>query len=373
LNEPFDEQQLGERVGDSVARNVRRVSPRPDTDDLFARIGARAARQRRVLAAAAVVVVAITSVGAYAIGKNDGNNPASVAVAPGQETEPTTTSSPTDVPSEPLHLLFTRTVGGINVRVYSSVLQGSPNDSSGFIVAEMSNDASVGIGRAENCYGAGVLASGTFGGPEGSPVEWVIVSGFDVASTAGVPVRAQFGGGTDEMVPQPGTGGIAVLVAPGSGGTILVDGPGGGSTVNIGDPNGATCPPPPPPPTLPPAGPQPADVAAAEAGVRQAYIDTYDNYDPAQPGVGDAATNERVRQALREAGFTDEQLAAMTVELGEIRFTDETRAAVLFRVTTPGHGTGDWRLGYAVFRDGRWTVAEETRCEHLKDLNVDCP
>jgi hypothetical protein len=82
-----------------------------------------------------------------------------------------------------------------------------------------------------------------------------------------------------------------------------------------------------------------------------------------------------VQQALRDAGYTEEQLAAMTVEVGEIRFTDETHAAVLFRLTIPGHtdGTQDWRLGYAVFEDGRWTQAQETNCDDLRSINVECP
>lgn len=375
MNDRFEEQQLGERVRDSVARNVRRVSPRPDADDLFARVGVRAARQRRVLAAAAVAVVAITSVAAYEFGKT-ADDRARVAVAPGQQTEPATTSSPADVPGGPLEHLFTRTVGGITVRVYTSFAHPGPNDSSGSIVAEMSNDAAVGVARVQNqyCPSAGLRASGVFGEAEGSPVQWAIVNTFDLPSTTGIPVRAEFGSVTDEMVPEHG---ISVLVAPGgAGGTVHVSGPGGDYATPVGqvvDSPECQAVPPPVPPTLPPAGQQPADVASAEAGVRQAYVDRYDNYDPARPGVGDTATDERVREALREAGFTDEQLAAMTVEVGEIRFTDETRAAVLFRVTTPGHGTGEWRLGYAVFRDGRWTMAEETQCEHLRNINVPCP
>lgn len=292
--------------------------------------------------------------------------------------DPSVSTSPVDgaepVNEGPLEHVFTRTVNGITVRVYTTPPTGEPNASPGFVVAEMSNDAAVGVGRAENCYAAGPRASGTFGGPEGAPFEWVIVQSFDEPSIAGAPVRAEFGGGADEMVPVRG---IAVLVAPGAGGTVFVEGPGGGGSTTIGhvvDTDEAMCQPP-TPPTLPHAGTPPADVAQAEAGVRQAYVDVYDNYDPARPGVGDTATDERVRQALREAGFTDEQLAAMTVEVGEVRFTDETHAAVLYRVTIPEHsdGTQEWRLGYAVFQDGRWMQAEETQCEQLRNINVPCP
>ena len=369
MNDRFDEQDLGERVRDSVARNVHRVSPRPDPDDLFARVGVRAARQRRVLAAAAVAVVAITSVAAYRIGET-ADYGATVAVPPGQQTEPPTTSSPADVPS-PLEHLFTRTVGGITVRVYTSFAHPGPDDSSGSIVAEISNDAAVGVARVENqyCPNMGLRASGTFGEPEGSPVQWAIVNTFDLPSTTGIPVRAEFGSATDEMIPNHG---IAVLVAPGgAGGTVHVSGPGVDDATPVGQVlDDAMCAPSasPPPSTLPPAGSQPADVAAAEAGVRQAYVDVYDNYDPAN-------TEERVLQALRAAGYTDEQLAAMTVEVGEVRFTDATHAAVLFRLTIPGHmdGTQGWRVGYAVFQDGRWAQAPETNCDDLHSIDVSCP
>jgi hypothetical protein len=220
----------------------------------------------------------------------------------------------------------------------------------------------------EQCDGGGLGASGTFGGPEGSPVEWVIVQSVD--GIADQPVRAQFSGGADEMI---AVGGISVLVAPGAGGTVFVEGPAGAGPGSIGD-GSSVCPPPPTPSTLPPAGPQPADVAAAEAGVRQAYVDVYDNYTP-PTGNSNVQGDPRVLEALRAAGYTDEQLVAMTVEVGEIRFTDETHAALKFRLTIPGHmdGTQDWRVGYAVFQDGRWTQARETYCDDLRSINVTCP
>jgi hypothetical protein len=377
VNDRFDEQQLGERVRDSVARNVRRVSPRPDPDDLFVRVGARAARQRRTLAVSAVALVAVASLVGYAIGTNAGRDSARVAVAPGQQTEPPTTSSPADVQSGPLEYLFRRTVGGITVRVYTSFAHPGPDDSSGSIVAEISNDAAVDVARVENqyCPNMGLRASGTFGEPEGSPVQWAIVNSFDLASTTGIPVRAEFGSVADEMVPVHG---ISVLVAPGgAGGTVHVSGAGVESTTPVGQVlDDSMCAPPASPPTstLPQAGPQPADVAAAEAGVRQAYVDVYDNYTPPN-GNSNVNGDQGVQQALRDGGFTDEQLAAMTVEVGEIRFTDETHAAVLFRLTIPGHmdGTQGWRVGYAVFQDGRWTQAQETYCDDLRAINVDCP
>jgi hypothetical protein len=374
MNDRLGDEQLGALLGQRMARQATSISPRPDDEALFARVGARAARQRRTLAAAAVVAVTVSSFAGYVIGTTNRHGDSIVQTPAAPPTDPGTSAAPPPAPGDaaydgPLEHVFTRTANGITVRVYASPEE--PGVPAGFILAEMSNDEAVGVGRAENCWGMGIRASGTFGGPEGAPVEWVIVQSFDGPDFVGASVRAEFDGGADDMVP---VGGIAVLVAQGAGGTVSVSGAGvhtdlpAASTIGavIETPEGNCLPP--TPATLPPAGAQPADVAAAEAGVRQAYVDVYDNY---QPGETDAP----VRQALQDAGFTDEQLAAMTVEVGEVRFTDETHAAVLFRLTIPGHmdGTQDWRLGYAVLQDGRWTQAQETNCDDLRSINVGCP
>ena len=383
MNDRFDDQQLGESVRDSVARNVRRVAPRPDADDLFARVGVRAARQRRSLAASAVALVAVASLVAYSIGTTVGDDGPSVAAPRGQSAPvntvlPDSVSSPVEDPAAPLLHLFTRTVDGVTARVY--VARDSETGQR-VVVAEMSTDAAVGVGRAFECPSGGFAsgASGVFGAAEGDPVAWVIVSTGPAALA-----RARLGYRVDEMQSVQGLALLAVRADPAQlDQTVeleLLDAT-TGESINHGwvIPGSDTVDSCPPPATLPPAGTQPADVAAAEAGVREAYTDVYDNYQPDQPGVGDTATDERVRQALREAGFTDEQLAAMTVEVGEIRFTDETHAAVLFRLTIPEHadGTQEWRLGYAVFQDGRWIQAPEMKCEDLSSIGVsdvrDCP
>ncbi len=373
-----DDERFGELLGETIARRATSVSTRPNEEALFARVGARAARQRRVVAAAAVVAVAVSSLVGYSVGTTNRDGDSTVQTPVADQNDPGTSVSP--APGDPgyagsLEHLFTRTANGITVRVYSAPA-ADPSQSSDVIVAEMSNDAAVGVGRLEQCGGGGIGATGTFGGPEGSPVEWVIVESVDDPGLAGQPVRALFNGGADEMIP---VGRISVLVAPGAGGTVFVEGPAGAGSGEIGGPEGSPveCPPFTPsttPSTLPHAGPQPADVAQAEAGVRQAYVDVYDNYTP-PIGNSNVQGDERVLQALRAASYTDEQLAAMTVEVGEIRFTDETHAALQFRLTIPGHmdGTQSWRVGYAVFQDGRWTQARETYCDDLRTINVACP
>jgi hypothetical protein len=312
----------------------------------------------------------VSSLVGYSVGtaNRDGDSTVQTPVAGPSEPGASVVPAPGDAGYEgSLEHLFTRTTpAGITVRVYRAP-PADASSSSDVIVAEMSTDAAVGVGRMEVCDGGGLGATGTFGGPEGSPVEWVIVQSVD--GIADQPVRAQFSGVADEMI---AVGGISVLVAPGSGGTVFVEGPAGSGTIE--DPSSG-CPPPPTPDTLPPAGPQPADLAAAEAGVRQAYVDVYDNY--ALPmGNSNIQGDPRVLEGFRSLVGGDEQLAAMTVEIDEIRFTDETHAALLFRVIIPGvqgmDGTQDWRVGYAVFQDGRWTQARETYCDDLRAIYITC-
>jgi hypothetical protein len=65
----------------------------------------------------------------------------------------------------------------------------------------------------------------------------------------------------------------------------------------------------------------------------------------------------------------------MTIATGDIVFTDETHAAVLYDIAIPGYNDVEppGTLGYAVYVDGRWKVARETRCGHLARINVECP
>jgi hypothetical protein len=366
MNDRLGDEQLGARLGARIARQATSISPRLDDDALFARVGARAARQRRLLSIVAVVAVTVASFTGYVFGTTNRDGDSIVQTPVAGPTDPVTSAPPAPGDAAydgPLERVFTRTTAnGITVRVFTSPRTEDPS-APGLVVAEMSNDAAVGVGRAEHCLGGDGRVSGTFGGPEGFPAVWIVLQIPDVPSAAGVPVRATLDGVTDEMVP---VGGIAVLALPGAGPGVLIEGFGGGGLVTVGETLG--CTPPTPPATLPPPGPQPADVEAAEAGVRQAYVEVYDDYEPAE-------TDPKVRRALEDAGFTDEQLVAMTVEVGEVRFTDETHAAVLFRTTIPGHSDGsqEWRLGYAVLQDGRWTQAPETTCEDLRSVGADCP
>jgi len=388
VNDRHDDERLGRQLGETIARRATSISARPDEAALFARVGAHSVRQRHVLAAVAVVAVVVASITAYAVGATRGDGDASV-LTPVASSAPEPSAAPSDgtvgAVEGPLMHVFTRTANGITVRVYTTPHSDNPGASSGDFIAEMSNDAAVGVGRV-NCYGMGLRGSGTFGAPEGSPVQWIIVetrtaagASYDQPGPAGSLVRAEFEGGVDEMVP---VGGIAVLVAPGAGGSVDFDGPGVRGSTTIGQPVD-TEPGPCSPATLPPAGPQPDDVTAAKAGVRHAYADAYTGSNPAnvkwdaiEDGEHlDAVLGERIPQAGRDAGFTDEAIAAMTITIGDIVFTDDTHAALLYDIAIPGYNDAEppGTLGYAVYIDGRWTVARETHCGHLAQINVVCP
>jgi hypothetical protein len=132
-------------------------------------------------------------------------------------------------------------------------------------------------------------------------------------------------------------------------------------------------PPPPPPPTLPEAGEQPEDPAAAEAGVRAA-IETVFASDGAELTEEEAAVQREATLALIDD--TDGVDAAMT-QLGEtypgivvtasvtdLVFTAPDRATVLYSLDT-SITDFDNRLGELVLVDGTWKVTRSTVCEAL--------
>ena len=116
----FDDQQLSEHAFATVSlgtSGVSRLGPTRTTCSQ-SRVGVRAARQRRSLAASAVALVAVASLVGYSIGTtaSRGDDGVSVAAGPRGEGEPDGVSSPTDV-SGPLLHLFTRTVDGVTATV----------------------------------------------------------------------------------------------------------------------------------------------------------------------------------------------------------------------------------------------------------------
>jgi hypothetical protein len=129
-------------------------------------------------------------------------------------------------------------------------------------------------------------------------------------------------------------------------------------------------------PPLPVGGVRPADAEAAEAAIRAAFSQVFDNgpQDAADPL---AAVQDGVAfsGALAEVRSRFPLEAATTrVAVGQIVFLDEVRAAVIFKfvVRTALAGFGS-QLGYAVRVQGEWKVARDTYCRVLGWAGVQCP
>ncbi len=115
----------------------------------------------------------------------------------------------------------------------------------------------------------------------------------------------------------------------------------------------------------------PADPAAAEAQITQAFEDAFDGAAPESAkdvAVQDGAALRQLRhdvQAYAEAHrYTSAQLAGTTITVRDTSFIDETHAAVHFTLTIPGHGDVIVdKVGYAVYDSGHWRVALRTACD----------
>jgi hypothetical protein len=114
---------------------------------------------------------------------------------------------------------------------------------------------------------------------------------------------------------------------------------------------------------------EPANVAAANAAIGQAFHSAFDGgVDPRQKAkaIQNGASIESLTQSARQN----------TISVLATRFIDSTHAIVQFSLTIPGHGEVlKDRVGYAVLVNGRWKVALRTECDllSLNGLGVQCP
>lgn len=228
-----------------------------------------------------------------------------------------------------------------------------------------------------------VLASASlFGVPAREPT-WIAVvqAGADAAV-----VRATFPGGeTDEMTPVEG---LAVLVAPAARGVDLdaLDGVDDEVTLTALDAEGAEvgraevdwvayeergtvepdeCT---PPTELPaPGEEQPADPAAAEAGVRATWDAAFGQ--PARTPTGDLfddPTGLDQAEAAFRARQGDEVLAGVTVPIDGVVFADAETAYVTYTVHVPALDLAyDDRFAVLVLEDGTWKVTRDSVCALL--------
>jgi hypothetical protein len=72
----------------SVDARTRRLAPRPDVDDLLARVRRRAARQQRVLVASLVAVLALGGIAGYVIGHSEEDTATTFVAANGSLPSP---------------------------------------------------------------------------------------------------------------------------------------------------------------------------------------------------------------------------------------------------------------------------------------------
>jgi hypothetical protein len=89
----MSDEELARALGRSVEARTRKLTPRADVDDLLARVRQRAARQRRVLAASVVAVLAAGGVTGYLIGRSAENTSTTVVAANGSLPNPAAGSS----------------------------------------------------------------------------------------------------------------------------------------------------------------------------------------------------------------------------------------------------------------------------------------
>jgi hypothetical protein len=156
----------------------------------------------------------------------------------------------------------------------------------------------------------------------------------------------------------------------------------GGTSSSPATPAGDPCviPPTPTPPTppasLPAAGEQPADPAAARAEIEQAFATSYDG------GAGDtpekrAAVEDSSVLAFAAAETAKGPYAAQvkdsTAKVTDVVFTSPTEASVRYDINIANYTNFTNRIGAAKLIDGRWKVARETVCTDLTLSGINCP
>jgi hypothetical protein len=89
----MNDDELARALTRSVDARTRKMAPRADVDDLFARVRRRSARQHRVLLGSFVAVLALAGVAGYLIGRSDEGGTTTVVAASGSIPNPRAGSS----------------------------------------------------------------------------------------------------------------------------------------------------------------------------------------------------------------------------------------------------------------------------------------
>jgi hypothetical protein len=123
-----------------------------------------------------------------------------------------------------------------------------------------------------------------------------------------------------------------------------------------------------------PTGRVPADSAAAEAAVVDAFRRAYSGVGADSDGLAYVEDGDALREVAQIASDRYPQYSGrLTADVEEVRFVDEEEAAVRFSLTVPDAGPIVSGVGTAVLHDDRWLVARETFCVVLAVGGVYCP
>lgn len=414
-NDP--QEPLDAALGDRLDRIASGAAPEPDLVDLVDRIGRRHRVRQRVTVGVASVVALATALGGYAIGHDGGAVVLSPGEAPsstraagsadGSARGPSDTSTPSSgIPAAPsvgipgsTSAVFARdTADGLALRVTKSpavpyeigykgnggvvpdecIVEGVLNI--GVVTADdvavlMTSITAVRTPLAE--VSSSVTSTGT-------PIMYVSVTGASDAL-----VRATFpDGATDSMRAHDGVAVLAATVPTGRLDdadavkvTMTVD----GATSNVpirdsvaraiaeGRDSGPEC-----TPRLPDPGQQPADVAAANQAVVDAFNRVYDFTTPAADRAAFVDEPSDLDVAMRRVlngGFADAVKGAKW-RLVDLVFTSPTTAVVTYDIEIPP-GTGvasmaTGRFGEARFVEGRWKATRDTICSALAMAGGSC-
>lgn len=130
----------------------------------------------------------------------------------------------------------------------------------------------------------------------------------------------------------------------------------------------------PPPPSLPPAGDQPDDPAAAEAEIRSNYELLYDREiafeDKGEQLLDDTAGILEAIEQMQDGGFADVAETAVHT-MTELVFVSPTEAWFTYDLETEFGGFAN-RFGIAYLIDGEWRFARAVMCQDLALTGVPC-
>ena len=288
------------------------------------------------------------------------------------------------------HLGHRTTADGIAIRIFTqSVSPPSATSPSGtqateptecfptkLVHAEISDAQAVTVASGA-LYGTArttvVVGSGTWGEPEGSPADWVIVS---VPPSVALVV-ASFGNGTnDSMAPIDGIGVMAAPLTSESAassdgqpqGAVAAFNSNGSQVGSVAIGGGASipsaCSPPlPTPPVMPNLGPQPADIGSARKAVRKAFETLYSPQPDKVKFLYLQDADAQVGRAGKAAAGTTPQVAAKSLPVvRKVVFTTKTHAAVLYEIDYNGNPVVGPKIGYAVLVGKVWKVTRATYC-----------